>query len=367
MNRKSNDKRAEGRREFLHYALGVAGVSLLETRLELPVFPMSHSQLHSTDAAHSAVMMSTAAGAFLSSLSPDQRARATFAFEDEQRFDWHFIPRARKGIPFKDLDSAQRLLGNALLGAGLGQRGLIRAATIMSLDAILREMEQGSGPVRDPELYFLSIFGDARSTKPWGWRVEGHHVALNFTLVEGKTIASTPAFFGANPAEVLQGARKGLRALAPEEDLARLLIKSLDDRQRTQAVVSEKAPTDILSTNLRKAEPLKPAGLQTSKLGQKQQEILMSLVSEYVARHAPDIAAARLDRVRAAGLGNIYFAWAGGFEKGQPHYYRIQGPSFLVEYDNVQNNANHIHTVWRDFNSDFGADLLALHYKQDHR
>ena len=237
----------------------------------------------------------------------------------------------------------------------------------MSLDAILREMEQGKGPVRDPELYFLSIFGDARSSKPWGWRVEGHHVALNFTLLEGKAIASTPAFFGANPAEVLQGARKGLRALAPEEDLARSLIKSLDDKQRAQAVVSENAPSDILSTNLRKAEPLKPAGLQTSKLGQKQQEILMILLSEYASRHAPDIAAARLDRVRAAGLGNIFFAWAGGFEKGQAHYYRIQGPSFLVEYDNIQNNANHIHTVWRDFNSDFGADLLALHYKQDHR
>jgi hypothetical protein len=360
---KSNDKKAEGRREFLHSALGVAGVTLIESR----VYPMSNSQIHSPDTAHSALMMSTAAEAFISSLAPDQRARATFAFEDEQRLDWHFIPRVRKGIPFKDLDPAQRLLGNSLLGTGLGQRGLIRAATIMSLDAILREMEQGKGPVRDPELYFLSIFGDARSAKPWGWRVEGHHVALNFTLVEGKTIASTPAFFGANPAEVLQGARKGLRALAPEEDLARTLIKSLDDKQGTQAVVSESAPADILSTNLRKAEPLKPAGLQTSKLGQKQQEILMTLLSEYASRHAPDIAAARLDRVRAAGLGNIFFAWAGGFEKGQAHYYRIQGPSFLVEYDNIQNSANHIHTVWRDFNSDFGADLLALHYKQDHR
>src|SRR5438128_870424 len=363
MKKKSNDKSADGRREFLQSALGVAGISLLESR----VFPMSHSQLHPPDAANSALMMSRATEAFISSLSPDQRARATFAFEDEQRLDWHFIPRARKGIPFKDLDPAQHLLGNALLGAGLGQRGLIRAATIMSLDAILREMEQGKGPVRDPELYFLSIFGDARSGKPWGWRVEGHHVALNFTLVEGKTIASTPAFFGANPAEVLQGARKGLRALAPEDDLARLLIKSLDDKQRAQAVVSENAPSDILSTNLRKAEPLKPAGLQTSKLGQKQQEILMTLLGEYASRHAPDIAAARLDRVRAAGLGNIFFVWAGGFEKGQPHYYRIQGPSFLIEYDNVQNNANHIHTVWRDFNSDFGVDLLALHYSKDHR
>jgi hypothetical protein len=363
MNEKSNDKNTEGRREFLQATLGVAGASLLES----PVLAMGYSQAPSGSGSHSASMMSAAADSFFASLSADQRAKATFAFEDEQRLDWHFVPRARKGIPFKELDSVQRLLGNALMSAGLGQRGLIRAATIMSLDAVLRELEQGKGPVRDPELYFLSIFGDARSRKPWGWRLEGHHVALNFTLIEGKTIASTPAFFGANPAEVLQGARKGLRALAPEEDLARLLIKSLDDRQRSQAVVSQSAPSDILSTNLRKAEPLKPAGLQTSKLGQRQQDFLMTLLSEYAARHAPDIAAARLDRVRASGLGSIFFAWAGGFEKGQPHYYRIQGPSFLIEYDNVQNNANHIHTVWRDFNSDFGADLLALHYKQDHR
>lgn len=361
MTKSSNEKRTEGRREFLQ-SLGIAGVSLLE----LPAFAMKPEGPYGKGS-HSATMMSTAADAFISSLSPDQRAKATFAFDDEQRLDWHFIPRARKGLPFKELDSVQRLLGNALMSAGLGQRGFIRAATIMSLDAILREVEQGKGPVRDPELYFLSIFGEAQSGKPWGWRVEGHHVSLNFTLFEDKHIASTPAFFGANPAEVLQGARKGLRALAPEEDLARLLIKSLDDKQRAWAVVSQSAPSDILSTNLRRAEPLKPAGLQTGKLGSKQQDVLMALLSEYASRHAPDIAAIRLDKVRAAGLGNIFFAWAGGFEKGQPHYYRIQGPSFLVEYDNVQNNANHIHTVWRDLNADFGADLLALHYKQDHR
>jgi len=363
MTKPSDDKKTEARREFLQSTLGIAGVSLLES----PALAMKYPETQSARVLHSASMMSSAADAFINSLSADQRAKATFGFEDEQRFDWHFIPRARKGIPFRELDPAQRLLGNALMGAGLGQRGLIRAATIMSLDAVLRELERGKGPERDPELYFLSIFGDARSANPWGWRVEGHHIALNFTLAAGKHIATTPAFFGANPAEVLDGPRKGLRALAPEEDLARLLIKSLDDRQRAQAVISQSAPADILSTNLRKAEPLKPAGLQTSKMGQKQQEILMTLLSEYASRHAPDIAEARMDRVRAAGLANIFFAWAGGFEKGQAHYYRIQGPSFLVEYDNIQNNANHIHSVWRDFNSDFGADWLALHYKQDHR
>src|SRR6266496_1469164 len=235
MNKKS--KRTGGRRELLQSALAMAGASLLKS----PV-AMKYSQVPSGDGSYSASMMSVAAEAFISSLSAAQRAKTTFAFEDEQRLDWHFIPRERKGIPFKELNPTQRLLGNALIGAGLGQRGFIKAATIMSLEEILRELEKGTGPVRDPELYFLSLFGDARSNKPWGWRVEGHHVALNFTLLENKPIASTPAFFGANPAEVLQGARKGLRALAPEEDLARLLIKSLDDKQRPQAVVSENAP-----------------------------------------------------------------------------------------------------------------------------
>jgi hypothetical protein len=367
--KKSTTQPLEARRRFLHSAMGLAGLPLLKfgVTTENDFLDQSKDHTHSNHSMHSGHLMSEAADAFLNSLTADQRAKAAFAFEDEQRFDWHFIPRPRKGIPFKELDPAQRLLGNGLLGAGLGQRGLIRASSIMSLEPILREIEQGKGPVRDPELYYLSIFGDARSGKAWGWRVEGHHVALNFTMLNGRSISSTPAFLGANPAEVLQGPRKGLRALAPEEDLARLLVKSLDDAQRSQAVVSQSAPADIISTNLRKAAPLKPAGLQTSRLGQKQQETLMSLLDEYASRHAADIAAARLDRIRAAGLRNIFFAWAGGFEKGQAHYYRIQGPSFLVEYDNIQNNANHIHTVWRDFDSDFGTDALALHYKQDHQ
>jgi Protein of unknown function (DUF3500) len=315
----------------------------------------------------SASTMSRAAEALRNSLTAEQRDKTSFSVEDEQRFDWHFIPRPRKGIAFKELDSAQRLLASALLGSGLSPQGFIKASTIMSLEAVLREIEQGKGPIRDPELYYLSLFGDLASGKPWGWRVEGHHVSVNFLIADGRDVASTPAFFGANPAEVLNGPRKGLRTLAAEEDLARALIKSLDDKQRAQAVVSESAPGDILSTNSRKAQPLKPAGLQTSKLGGKQQETLMTLLKEYATRHSGDIASARLDRVRSDGLGNIFFAWAGGFEKGQAHYYRIQGSSFLIEYDNIQNNANHIHSVWRDFNGDFGLDLLGSHYQKDHR
>ncbi len=363
MNQHSEDGPPAGRRRFLHQALGMMSLPLF-TSLDLA---KESPPIMSRDNPASGLTMARAAEAFINSLTSEQRAKAAFSLEDEQRFDWHFIPRPRKGIPFKELDAAQQRLGNALLASGLGQQGFIKAATIMSLDAVLREMESGGTTVRDPELYYVSLFGDAASGNPWGWRDEGHHISLNFTIVAGKNIASTPAFFGANPAEVLLGPRKGLRALAAEEDLARALIKSLDDKQRAQALISDKAPSDILSTNARKAEPLKPAGLQTSRLGQKQQEILMELFREYASRHAPDLAAARLDRVRSSGLGNIFFAWAGGLEKGQAHYYRIQGSTFLIEYDNIQNNANHIHSVWRDFNGDFGLDLLGMHYDKNHR
>lgn len=363
MKRESEQRAINGRREFLRGTMAIASLPLFKS---LGFAERSRNAM-SLDDLLSASTMARAAESLRNSLTAEQRAKASFSMEDEQRFDWHFIPRPRKGIPFKELDPAQRLLASALVSSGLSPQGFTKASTVMSLEAVLREIEQGKGPVRDPELYYVSLFGDLGSNKPWGWRVEGHHVSLNFTISNGRTVASTPAFFGANPAEVLHGPRKGLRTLAAEEDLARSLVKSLDDKQRAQALVSESAPADILSTNSRKAQPLKPAGLQTSKLGGKQQEMLMALLREYATRHAGDIATARLDRVRSDGLGNIYFAWAGGLEKGQAHYYRIQGSSFLVEYDNIQNNANHIHSVWRDFNGDFGLDLLAAHYQKDHR
>jgi hypothetical protein len=311
--------------------------------------------------------MAAAAEAFLNSLTSEQRAKATFALEDEQRFDWHFVPRARKGVSFKDLDRAQQHLAYALLGAGLGQRGLIKVSTIMSLETVLREIEQGRGPARDPELYFFNLFGGPRSQKPWGWRIEGHHVSLNFTIGDETRVAVTPAFLGANPAEVRHGPRAGLRALAAEEDLARELLKSLDAEQRRQAVINQNAPSDILSANSRKASPLTPVGLQASKLTKLQTDMLMKLLAEYAATAPADLATIRLEKIRSAGLSRLSFAWAGSLERNQPHYYRLQGPAFLIEYDNTQNNANHIHTVWRDFTGDFGLDLLAAHYQDAHR
>ncbi len=366
----SGRDQTESRREFLAGTLGVTTLLLVSPE------PHGHSGVEKNDrraevggsnAIPSASLMVRAAETFQKSLSAEQSAKITFPFGDDQRFNWHYIPRERKGIPFKELDPASRHLGTALLNAGLSQRGFIKAVTTMSLEVILRALEQASGPVRDPELYYFSLFGQPQSQKPWGYRVEGHHLSLNFTVVDDNHIASTPSFFGANPAEVLQGPQKGLRNLMAEEELGRSLLKSLDERQRREAVMSNSAPADILSGNLRKAEALKPAGILASGLSQTQSDLLMSLITEYAANMAPDIAAVRIEKLRSGGFGNISFAWAGGAERGQPHYYRIQGPTFLIEYDNTQNNANHIHTVWRDFNDDFGLDLLAAHYKAAHR
>ena len=312
-------------------------------------------------------VMAGAAHNFVASLSAEQKAKASFGMGDEERLNWHFIPRERKGLPLREMDSAQRALAHAFLSAGLSQRGYLKASTIMSLEAILREMEGAKGPRRDPEGYFFSVFGEPSESGTWGWRVEGHHVSLNFAIVKGQMIASSPSFFGANPAQVKQGPRAGLRVLAREEDLARDLLNSLDAKQKAMAVIDPVAPKDILSFNKRKAEILENKGLAAAKLSKKQNEILMSLLEEYAGNMPEELANARMEGLRKAGMDKVVFAWAGGPDRGQGHYYRLQGPTFLVEYDNTQNDANHIHSVWRDFNGDFGLDLLAQHYQQSHR
>jgi hypothetical protein len=315
---------------------------------------------------HSASVMTDTAKAFLASLDSDQRARATFQLQDEERFDWHYIPKPRKGLPLKDMNSAQKHLAHAMLSAGLSQRGYIKAITIMSLDEILKVLEQGKGPVRDPENYYFSIFGEPSETGTWGYRIEGHHISQNFTIANGKVLGA-PSFFGANPAEVREGPRKGLRVLAHEEDLGRAFVQSLTPEQKKTAIVSKDAPADILTTNSRQAA-LKgqPSGLVASKLNARQKELLQNLLDEYCNNVPEQLAQAREDQVKKAGT-NMYFAWAGGDQPGQPHYYRVQSPTFLIEYDDTQNNANHIHTVWRDFGNDFGLDLLKEHYQTSHR
>ena len=315
---------------------------------------------------HTPAIMAETAKAFLASLDPEQRARATFQFQDEERFDWHYIPKERKGLPFKDMNSAQKHLAHALLSAGLSQRGYIKAVSIMSLDEILRVLENGTGPVRDPDRYFFSIFGEPSETGIWGYRVEGHHVSQNFTIVNGKVLAA-PSFFGANPAEVREGPRKGLRVLGREEDLGRAFIQSLTPEQKKTAIVSADAPGEILTGPMRKAALTgQPSGIAASKLTAQQRTLLQNLLDEYCNNLPEEVAQVREDQIKKAA-GNLYFAWAGGEQVGQPHYYRIQSAAFLIEYDDTQNGANHIHTVWRDFEGDFGLDLLKEHYQTSHR
>ena len=308
--------------------------------------------------------MAESAQRFLKSLNPEQRAKAVFNFDDAERLNWHFVPRARKGLPFKEMSPEQRELATALFKTGFGQRGYAKAQTIISLENILKEIEQGRGPVRDPELYFFSIFGEPTAKGRWGWRFEGHHLAFNFTIVNGTMVATTPGFFGANPAEVRQGPRKGLRALAGEEDLARALIKALDANQQATAIFDKVAPKDIISMNSGKADPLSPSGIAAGALSDAQRKMLQALLDEYLSRMPEDVAKERFDKIKRAGLEKVHFAWAGELEPNRPHYYRLQGPTFLVEYDDTQNDANHIHSVWRDFEGDFGRDLLRDHYKE---
>ena len=314
---------------------------------------------------NSVSLMTESANRFLASLTPEQRAKATFSLDDAERMHWAYVPLERKGLTLRDMSPYQKHLASALLSSGLSQTGYIKAVTIMSLEDVLRIMEKDNGERRNPEKYYFSIFGTPSDTGAWGYRVEGHHLSQNYTVVNGHVVDG-PSFFGSNPAEVREGPRAGLRVLAAEEDLAHDLISALDAEQQKIAVVDPKAYADILTTNSRKAAIEGHAsGLPAAKMNSKQFEKLTALLEEY-AHNLPDqIAAAREEQIRKAGK-NIFFAWAGGVNRGDPHYYRIQSASFLVEYDKTQDHANHIHSVWRDFNGDFGLDLLKLHYQASH-
>lgn len=317
---------------------------------------------------HAADDMAAAAIHLLKSLSAEQKAAAQFTFKDDQRLDWHFVPKERKGIALKTMTPEQRLLANALLASGLSSRGLVKAHTIMSLEQVLAVME---GPdrrfPRDPELYFINIFGEPAPGKTWGWRFEGHHLSLSFTIVEGKYISATPSFFGTNPGLIKQGPRAGLQTADLEENLGRALVKSLNPAQLKQALIAEKAPADIITAAERKVSPLKNDGVKWGDLNGDQKEQLWALIKVYVERARGEISAVDLKQIQDAGQDQLVFAWAGGLNVGDPHYYRIQGPTFLVEYDNTQNGANHVHAVYRDFNGDFGEDLLKKHYDEAHR
>jgi len=310
------------------------------------------------------VAMVSAARTLLGALDNAQRAKIGFAFDSEERFNWHYIPRTRKGLPLAEMTPAQRDAAFALLKTGLSTSGFTRAESIRSLELVLRAMEKRES--RDPEQYFFSIFGTP-GDKSWGWRYEGHHLSQNWTIATGKAVSTSPAFFGSNPAVVMDGPAKGTRALAAEADLGWEMLNGLEGPSRAKAIVAGAAPTEIITANSRKAAMLEAAGLSAREMSDKERGLLMRLIEVHASAQQADLAAARLSAIKAAGFENVRFVWIGATknEPGAAHYYRIQGPTFLIEYDNTQNNANHQHIVWRDFNGDFGDDILVKHYATD--
>lgn len=313
-------------------------------------------------------VMADAANAFLNSLWSDQKAVATYSFEDDQRFDWHFIPKLRKGLSFGAMQPAQQKLATALLATGLSQAGFIKAETIMSLDQVLLLLEGGAGANRrDPDNYYVTIFGTPAAKGTWGFRVEGHHLSQNFTIVDGR-ISDSPSFFGSNPAEVRVGPRKGLRVLAAEDDYGYSMLESLDNAQKETAIVDKTALKDIITMASRKAALNgAPNGLPASKMNADQYDKLLTLIDVYANNVSPQMAEQRMQLARKQPKDATFFAWTGDAQRGGPHYYRVQTPAFLIELDCTQDKANHIHSVWRDYQNDFGMDLLKAHYAASHQ
>ncbi len=322
-----------------------------------------------TSAQRASAGMTTAASAFLATLTPEQRKQATFPFDADERMKWNFIPDEmfpRNGLPLKAMTEPQRKAAHALLRSGLSDRGYQTYTAIIALENILRAVEGGGKLARDHEAYRFSVFGTPSAKGTWGWRVEGHHVSLHFSVVKGSAVASTPSFAGSNPAEVRDGAEKGKRVLGQLEDTARTLVTALDEAQRKTALILAKAPNEIVTTNTLDIKPLPEEGIKAKAMTAAQRDMLMKVIDAYAGLMTADVAADRLAKIKAAGLDNIGFAWAGPLERGQPHYYRVQGPTFLIEFDNTQNGANHVHSIWRDFNGDFGRDLLREHVASAH-
>ena len=316
--------------------------------------------------------MAAAASAFLASLRTEQRQAATAPFDVPDHRDWTYLPGPRPGLALADMDDRQRGLAMDLLGTGFSEPGLGEAHAIMALEAILRELEREAGldgwQRRNPTSYWLRVLGDPGGAGPWAWRVNGHHLAAHLTVV-GDTVAATPQFFGANPAMVPSGPHAGLRTLPDAEDLGRALLGALDPDRRAVAVVSSVAPDDVLTRHDPAADPGRvPRGLAYADMTAPQQELLTSLVRHYLGRVTPEVGDAAWLEVVDAGLEPVTFSWAGSDQRGigNAHYYSVAGPTFLLEYDNTQNNANHIHSVWRDLRHDWGEDLLAAHYAAQH-
>ena len=302
---------------------------------------------------------------FLRSLSNEQKSKAQMPFDADSKHDWHYFPASmypRAGISIGELNEEQKQILFQLLHASLSETGYAKTLQIMSLEDVLAEMSDNTS-MRDPENYYAAFYGNPEKDSLWAWSFQGHHLSLNFTVLNGKTEIA-PRFMGANPATVKSGKRKGERTLATEEDLGLQLINSIEDKQK--AIFRERSPYDIITGNSAEVDPLAPVGIKVDELSAANQEILLHLINEYLATMPDELAEKRSENLKKEEWNEIRFGWAGATRSGEPHYYRIQGKTFLIEFDNSQNNANHIHSVWRDFDGDFGRDLIREHYMSDH-
>ena len=313
--------------------------------------------------------MAKKASVFLQTLSENQRAKIQFGFNEEERYNWHYIPKSRKGLTLNEMTGQQSKEAFALLRTALSDTGFNKANSIIQLENVLREVESrsSSDTYRDPGNYFFSIFGNPATDAIWGWRLEGHHLSFNFSSKDNRLVSGTPSFLGSNPAVVLSGSEKGKYILKDEADLGFALLHSLNKEQKDKAIISNEAPGDILTAASRNAIIKEPKGILYNELESPQQKIFMQLLSIYIHRYTRSFAEVMMKEIEEAGLNKLRFAWAGDQQPGigHPHYYRIQGPTIIIEYDNTQNNANHIHTVIRDLKNDFGGDELLKHYKND--
>ena len=310
--------------------------------------------------------LATAVRTWLDGLDDAQRDRATFPFEASERFVWAYTPGPREGLAIREMSPEQRADANEIVAAATSARTAGEVAAVIALETVLGELERAAGDPdwerRDRERYWFAVFGEPGPTAPWSWRVGGHHVALHVTLAGGDVIGTTPSFLGANPAMVPDGPQAGRRALPGEEGLARDLLSTLTSAERGVALVADTAPADILTGIGRHADVRAvPVGVRHADLGAPGQAALEGLLRHYVDRARPDVADAAWARIAAGGLGDVTFAWSGPEALGHGHYYAVRGPSFVIEYDNTQDGANHIHAVWRELANDWGEDLLARH------
>jgi hypothetical protein len=309
--------------------------------------------------------MGRAARAWLDALTSAQQRMARWPFVTPERGDWHYAPRQRNGLALREMDERQRGLAYALLASALSPAGDAKAHAIMALEDVLRELEGGRGPLRDPLNYAFTVFGEP-DRFPWGWRVEGHHLIANATVAGPEAVVVTPTFWGTNPARIPRGPRAGERIMAREYHLGLELARSLSPEQRAAAVFAEHSVGNIITERGRAQALREPTGLPIADLGEGQRELLMALVGEYVGNAADALGIPYMARVREAGLERLRLAWAGGMREGEAFYYRVHGPRLLIELDCTQNDANHIHSIWRDPVADWGRDVLGEHYLRDH-